>query len=301
MDKGARFGLLIDDSAFFYVYVGKIGVNAKKARTVISNYLQSIFPVDMFAGFAVLEDKGTYVALVYRSEFAAFLEEEAHFFRAARKISTVLCEAFVRYDSFFYTDGQRVYEKGEQGLEIVPSAPDKALKASDLQDDVIPLKCDIELPGIKRTADPLSGTRTALIFAAVCYLLFLASQIMGVMAENKSMKSYEAVLNGYYEKAGVADSADPYGLLRSRVSKNGNIPFRVMDVLNELGKAVDAEIEVDSLTLNERLVRIEGFAKDFAGMEKLKSGMESHLNKAVTVEDSRQSGELVKFIIRYEP
>jgi hypothetical protein len=297
----SRYQLIIDDSSFFYVYIGKLSVSRKKVRAVIGNYLQSLFPADLFADFTYYEDKGVYIALLYRKEFQEFATSEIELFRKARRISTVFCELVSRYETFLFTDGARVYEKKEDGLESLASTPEGTLTSVDLIAEMIPLKADIALPGIKRSREAMNKYQALIATVACCYILFLAAGIIGNMAESKRLAGYERQLQELYEKAGVASSPDPYGILISRSDRKLMAPYRVMDVLNSLGAAVTPDIKIDLMSLNEKTMRIEGFAPDFAAMEALKSSMESTLKKPVTIDDSRQSGEQIKFTIRYEP
>ena len=56
------------------------------------------------------------------------------------------------------------------------------------------------------------------------------------------------------------------------------------------------------LSLNDRgVVRIEGFTKDFSKMDILRASLENNLKKPITIEESRQVEDQVKFVIRYEP
>ncbi len=301
MERNERFHLVIDDSYFFYVAVGKLSVSRKKIRNVIENYLQSEFPMDLFSGFAIEENKGFYTALVFRSDLGELIASEAAFFRKARKISTPFCEVAARYPTFLFTDGNRVYQKKEDALETLSDKPEGTLQASDMWSELLPLKCDVQLPGIQKNREALKGYQTLIVVVAVCYLLFLASGIIGVMAASRSASFYESQLDAYYTQAGVIDSADPYGTLISKAQRSVLAPFRVMDVMKNLGEAIPAEVRVESFSINEKTVRIDGFTKDFEEMETLKTTLENKLKKKITVEDSRQAGDQIKFIIRYEP
>jgi len=296
-----RFQLVIDDSYFFYVAVGKLSVSRRKVRNVIDNYLRSAFPMDIFAGFAVVENKGFYTALVYRSDLYDLIINETVFFRKAKKISTPLCEVSARYPTFLFTDGSKVYQKKEEALEILNDKPEGTLQASDIWHELLPLKCDIQIQGVQKSRDALKGYQRMVMVIAVCYLLFLATGITGIMSDSRSAKFYEKQLQGHYTEAGVADMADPYGTLISRAQRSIIAHFRVMEIIKNIGDAIPDDVRIESFSVNEKTVKMDGFAKDFAVMEKLKTALENKLKKNVTVDDSRQAGEQIKFIIRYEP
>jgi hypothetical protein len=297
----ARYQLLIDDSYFFYIAIGKLSVSRKKLNTVVANYLQSLFPMDLFAGFALENKNGFYTALIYKQEFADLLREHGQLFRMARKISTAFCELSSRYESFLFTDNSRVYEKDGNKIDLLQATPAGTLRADDIYGDILPFKTEISLRGVKAT-DMYRHYKLAGIFAGVCYLLFLASGIMDVQAVKKLDGAYQAQLEEYYAQAGVAESADPYGSLRAQVEQRPLAPFRVLDILHSLGQAVPESLNIEHFNINERLIRIEGFTTDFAQMEQLIASMEERLQKKVTLEDSRQAEDgQIKFVIRYEP
>ncbi|MDR0453218.1 MAG: hypothetical protein LBH05_00230 [Deferribacteraceae bacterium] len=301
LDRDRRFQLVIDDSYFFYVTVGKLNISRRKTRNVIENYLQSAFPMDLFSGFAVEENKGIYTALVFRSDLYNLMSDETVFFRKARKISTPLSEVSARYPTFLFNDGSRVYQKREDALETMSSKPEGTLQADDMWNELLPLKCEVQLPGIQKSRDEIKGYQRLIIVIAVCYILFLLSGITGIMSDSRSLKFYENQLQDYYAQADVVNSADPYGTLISRAQRSVLAPFRVMDIIKNIGDVLPKDTMIESVTVNEKMVKLEGFVKDFAGMETLKTTLESKLKKKITIDDSRQTGDQIKFTVRYEP
>jgi hypothetical protein len=300
LNSGNRFHLIIDDSYFFYLYVGKLSINRKKIRAMVGNYIQSMFPPDLFADFTVYDNKGVYVAMLYRNEFKELIDENIELFRKARRISTMFAELFIRYDTFLFTDGIRVYERKTESVDILSATPEGTLSLNEVIGDMLPLRSDISLPNVRKRREALNKNQTLVAVIAACYILFLLSGIVSNMAENKRLAAYEKQLSSLYAQAGVSNSPDPYGVLLSRAERRQPAPFRALDVINILGAGVIDEITLDSISLNERMIRIEGFAEDFAEMEKLKTSLESKLRKQITVEDSRQSGDRIRFTIRYD-
>jgi hypothetical protein len=300
VNSGGKFQLIIDDSYFFYVYVGKLSVNHKKVRSMIGNYIQSMFPQELFADFTIYNNKGVYVAMLFRKELKEYIKDNVELFRKARRLTTMFCELFQRYDTFLFTDGVRVYERREDSVELLSSTPEGTLTAGEVIYDMLPLGADIPLPEVRRSRESLNKNQMLIAAVAICYVLFLLSGIVQNMAESKRLAGYEKQLSDLYVKAGVSDNPDPYGILLSRAERRQFAPFRALDVIKALGSGVIPEISLESMNLNERTMRIEGFAKDFAEMEKLKTSLESALRKQITVEDSRQAGDRIRFTIRYE-
>ncbi len=295
------YQLFIDDAYFFYVQVGKLNLSRKKVRPVVENYLQSVFPLELFSGFALFENKNEFTALVYRDTLSTLLEQHKSFFCGAKKISTAFCELSIRYNDFIFYDGAKTYMKKGSMLEVLAETSNEAIKASDLWDELIPLKTSIDIPGIKKEKAPVNNYVSAAIVIGVCYIFFLMAQVVSVMADKKVENQLNARLTKYYEQLKVDDKADPYGTLISMAQRQVIAPFRILNLLNDLGNSVPKTIQIESLSVNERLARVEGYGRDFAAIEELKKSLDIKLKKQTTLEESRQIDDRVKFVIRYEP
>jgi hypothetical protein len=300
LEAGSR--LLIDDKYFFYVGLGKLSIGKSKSHPIVANYLQSLFPMDILSGFLVFEYKGEYIALIYKENFAALLENYRDVFKKAKKISTILCELSTLYSSFQFTDGQTCYEKKMEGLDIIiPENAQNVLSQNDFWLEASELKNDLSLPNIERGKAKTKGYKTIGVLTTIIYIFFLGGLLLALHGLKLTEAALSEKLSALYTEVGLANVQDPFKELENMTKSQSAAPFRSLDMLSIIGEAISKEITVDSLTVSERVVRIEGFANDFAGVESLKTDMFNRLKKEVTLDETRQLGDRVKFTMRYEP
>jgi hypothetical protein len=295
-----RYQLLLEDEAFFYISMGKSAISRKKLRAVAANFIRGQFPADLFAGFALCEISGEVLILLYTEAFGEFIKNNSALFRNASKISTVFCELTARYESFTFTDNKAIYEKAPGTVTQLSSETPGTLRAKEMYEAILPLKTDLNFEGIKREA-AVRNYAVGAVALGICYLFFMLAGVFQIAGLSKQANLATAELNRYYQEAGVENSGDPYGVLRERASKGKLAPYKILSVLHSTGTAASGDITLENITVNDAVVRFEGSTATFAAVEEFKISLEKTLKKAVSLDESREAGGKVRFVMRFEP
>jgi hypothetical protein len=295
-----EYRVILADEYFFYLRVGKLNVKKRKVAAVIENYLNSIFPMELFGGFIISENKGVYTALIYKREFLEHIASLSEFLNRAKKISTAFCELSQNYDEFIFQAGDRFYESKGETLTVIPPAKE-AISADDYLEGLGQIKCDLDLPLLRRSKGGIKGYYKAIAAFAAAFLLFIGGNFLTLTAAKKSEKELSAQLTELYKAAGVEGEADPYGALGKLIRQESAPRFSGLAILSAAGAAAGESITLETFSVNDRSVRLEGKAADFAAVENMVKGMEDSLKKAINLEDSRQAEDKIAFTVRYIP
>ena len=300
--KAARgkYDLVLDDSYFFYLSMGKLNINPKKARAVAVNFLRSRFPAELFAGFAMSEVKGEYILLIYNEAFAEILKENPVLFKMAARVSTVFCELSARYEGFSFTDGTRVYMKNGEELDLLAEIQENTLIAREVWDTVTPMKADVHFEGIKRETPYKKYIFPAAVLV-VCYFCFLFAGVFDVLSLSKTEQNASKVLEDLYTKAGVLNTVNPQNELSKRAAEGNLAPFKIMAVLDNIGKSFSANISIETFNVSDTVVRFEGLTRNYADIEAFKNMLQTQTKKTVTIESSQEVEGTVRFTMRFEP
>jgi hypothetical protein len=293
------YHVLLSDDYFFYTRVGRLNVKKRKIRAVAENYLAAIFPMDLLGGFVLFDNKGVYTALIYKPEFAELAESLSGFLNRAKKISTAFCELSVNYEDFVFKTRERFYESKGETLTVIASA-ENAATAEDCFYSLKGLKCDLDIPFTDRGKNNLKAHYKLLIAVAAAFLLFLGGNILNLADAKKTEQALSEELERLYTAAGVAAETDPYGTLvklSNTQNQSSLSPLNTLSTASEAAKDITFEI----FSINERLVRIEGKAENFAAVDDLVKNLEKSLQKQINLEDTRQNGDKVVFTARYTP
>jgi hypothetical protein len=294
------YHVLISDDYFFYTRIGKLNVKKRKVGSVAENYLAAAFPMELLGGFILFENKGVYTALVYKQEFLEHIAPLQNFLNRAKKISTAFCELSKSYDDFIFNAGDRFYSIKEESLTVISTA-ENAATIDDCLYALKGLKCDLDIPMTKRGQTGFKRYYMSAAAFALSFLFFLAGNIFTLADAKKKEKELSARLVELYTAAGVAEEKDPYGALVKLSGEQRETRLFPLNILNIAAEAAGSAVTFETLSINDRAVRIEGKAENYAAVDDMVKNLEKTLRKQVNLEDTRQNGDKVIFTARYTP
>ncbi|MDR2400295.1 MAG: hypothetical protein LBD73_01420 [Deferribacteraceae bacterium] len=299
-DISGDYSVLLSDDYFFYTRVGKLNVKKRKVGAIAENYLSAAFPMDLLGGFILFENKGVYTALIYKQEFLEHASALQNFLNRAKKISTAFCELSKNYSEFIFSTGERFYSIKDNALTVVASA-ENAATIEDCIYSLKSLKCDLNIPLTKRIKAGFKGYYKAAAVFALSFLFFLGGNIFSLSDAKRKEKELSAQLAELYASAGVAGERDPYGALTKLSNNQSEATLSPLGILTVTAEAAGADIAFDTFSINDRSVRIEGKAANFASVDSMVKNLERSLQKQINLEDTRQNGDKVTFSVRYTP
>lgn len=301
ISDGEKTTLIIDDGYFFYVGMDSVSVTGKKLRSVAGNYLSVIFPGDMVKNYGVYQGKGFTLIFVISDELSEIIKEYPQLFSAAKKITTPFIELASRYEDFIFSDGTRLYKKN--GPEITAAAPEESgVTVSDLFSEMESVGTSIQLPGVNRSRFSRAPYIAPAAILAACYVIFLTGRIISLSSISKAEEYYGDALQNVYKAAGVDSSGDPYGALLYKAGRanRGFDGKRVITIISDLKSAVGENAELNTFSVRDKAVRVDGLTDDFAKAESLKKNAEEKLRTSVSMDDTKKTDKGVTFVMRYE-
>ncbi|MDR2104895.1 MAG: hypothetical protein LBP51_03965, partial [Deferribacteraceae bacterium] len=294
------YHVLISDEYFFYTRIGKLNVKRKKVSAVAENYLSAHFPMDILDGFILFENKGIYTALIYKKVFIEHITRLQEFLNKAKRISTAFCELSKNYNDFIFSSGGRYYSVKDDSLTIIPTA-DNAAAIDDCLYSLKALKCDLDIPIIKRAKSAIEGYYKPVAALAASFLLFLGGNIFTLAGAKRQERALSEEIAELYLAAGVAGENDPYGALLKATANQNSPTLSPLNILAATALAAGTDVVYETFSINDRSIRIEGKAQNFAAVDAMAKNLEKTLQKQINLEDTRQSGDKVSFTVRYTP
>lgn len=295
--------LIIDDGYLFYVGMEHISVTGKKLKSVAGNYLNLIFPNDMIKSFGVFQSSAVSLIYILSYDLVKAIEENDEFFTRVKKITSPFIELAVRYHDFIYSDGSRFYKK--TGAEITPAAVADAnhiTKENLFEELDVDIKSSITLPGVSRSRFSKTPYIIPGICLGVCYLIFLIGGLVSATSASRVAKYYDNAINQVYKAANVADAGDPYGMLlyKSQAASKVFDGKRVITIINDISETLGDNVTLNTFSIRDKAVRIDGVVADFAKLEELEKYVEDKLKVQISMEDTKKTGNGVSFIMKYE-
>ncbi len=296
----SKISLILEDKFFFYVGMDNVSVSGKKLRSVAKNYLNIIFANHMINNFGVFQGKGYTLIYIISPELISIIEEYPNLFSIAKKITTPFIELTYRYNDFIYTDGIKSYKK--DGSLILSTEEEATFTVNDFFSEIALPVTNIHLPGISK----LNFIKAPIILpaatVAICYIFFLIGNIVSLNSIANTEKKYEEMLNNLYKSVNIDTNKDPYGMLlykSGNSSKNFN-GKRVVTIIDDLQKISKDIGKMDTLSIRDKSVRVNGMTEDFTKIELLKKKAEEVLKTSVTMDDTKKTDKGVTFVMRYE-
>lgn len=297
-----KHALLIDDAYFFYVGMDSVPVSGKKLRAVAENYLFSLFPADMVKSFGILQNNGMMLIYIISKELTDIIEEYPELFSSFKKISSPFFELCIKYNEFVFSDGAKLYKKSGNTVSMAQNGETRFIKAEDLFETMDGVKGAVSLPGIQKKSFAKIPLLMPAVVLLLCYIAFIISGLSENAAYKRISDYYNNALHTVYKNMNVASSKDPYGALiqKSRQVTGADAAEKTLSVLDNLKGAVIDGITLNNISIRDNDIRVEGAALNFTQVESLKKAMETKLQAAVNVDDTKKTKDGISFVMKYE-
>ena len=298
-----KYSLLIDDEYLFYMSMPKINATGKKLTAIVKNFVSTKLPGEDTTLLSFLVLGNSIIIVIISERFKEIITSHMPMFSNAIKVTTPFIESISRYSDFIYSDGNKIYEVKDNSIGNKATSEDVALNSEQFIEDMDGLLNNIRFPFVRKKSRlhnfPMLLPAVSLL---ALYLIFVIGNIVSVSKYKKIESKYSAMLNTIYTEAGVAGTADPYGILLSKAGRKNN-KFdgdRLIKILDEISTVPKEDITLESFSYRDKSFRVNGVAKDFTVLEKFEKEMETKTKEEVTITDSKTSENGVVFSLRYE-
>ncbi|WP_303701826.1 PilN domain-containing protein, partial [Flexistipes sinusarabici] len=190
----------------------------------------------------------------------------------------------------------------DTGISIIPGSrdeEDEVLYKEDLIGNIHSLSSKLNIFENTGNIYYLKQLAPALIVLVISYGLFVTGESFQYMKYSNILNSVRSDLQTIYSNAGVADTADPYGMLLYKAKGSPNeAKTLISNILEKLSQSVPDSTTLISMNYKTGELKINGEAKDLKTLEDIEGNLSSNLDKSAQIINTNKDGEIIKFSIR---
>jgi hypothetical protein len=297
-DALENYILLIDDSYFFYLTPDIPAKNTRKLPVLINNYLMANYPENLIPSHNFIEKKGHVLTYVISEELTDFLKKNRALFENASAIATPLSLVWLRGKKADFFDGKRFYEIDSYLIKYIDFS-ENPLKVSDIVESITSLpEKSLEFSGVRTETGFLTKFKKSAVIFGIAYIFFVSGMTLHLVSEKNNLHKIESQINTLYKKAGVANKADPYGVLLYRASTNKKkTDFRVLPLFEIVSVSLPNDTIINSFYYKNRILKIEGATSDFLKIDEFKNNLSKSLKGEVIIGNTIKQNDKIKFTI----
>lgn len=292
MSMKSGYDLVLDDSLLFYTSMEF--PQKRKPDAFIQNWLAAGFPAEYTNLYGYIR-KGDRLLI---SLFSPKIAEDRSISKIMEKAGRVASPMSIKYsseDSFSHSYGTASLRVDDGAVVHVPFEGDiskKTFRVTDASAILLPFSPK-KLSGLKSYALPAA-------VLLICYLLFVTGSYLRLGYHTKRLAAAEQMLQSVYERAGVADSPDPFGLLMFKAQKSsGSETYKNMKIIETLSRAQSDRITAVSVEIKNGQTVYEGISEDYAYIDDFKKQMTRELGRSISITDTRKGDNGISFTARF--
>ncbi len=314
--------LVLPDSLITLIGTNIEPVKKRRLREMVRLYIEGLTPEqqlneDDFCYFSTTP----VIACLFTIRFRETYKRLRELFEKASLITTPSAVALMAQSGTFFLKTEKTClikdEKGfvhihgdvegydTSSLEKIINLPEEGYhwivnKVRELYTNSALQKIDIKKALGHENKGVLASIKKDILIWIVLYLILLSSIFLRVFPVKKETKTYRQEIEKIYRQAGVAEEADPYGMLLFRVKKlkdnmvSGIEPLRIMLAVTE---AFSKKATVESISLGREYLRIKGQVDSLEALDSAVNVLKSKLNLEFKTESAKVGKQGVSFSI----
>jgi len=303
IDNLKNYDVLLDDDYFVFESIDIKVSGKKKTRRIIENYLITTYPSDLVSTHYYCKTGNFVLIAIPKKSLHNFMQEYAEFLKGAKSISAPLLEAVsANSGKYTYKTDNVSYEITDTGISIIPGSrdeEDEILHKEDLLGNIHNLSSKLNIFENTGNIYYLKQLAPALIVILISYGLFITGESFQYMKYSSILNSVRSDLQSIYQNAGVADTADPYGMLLYKAKGSPNeAKTLINNIMEKLSQSVPDSTTLASMNYKTGELKINGEAKDLKTLEGIESNLSQNLDKSAQIINTNKDGEIIKFSIR---
>ncbi|MEC9493389.1 hypothetical protein [Flexistipes sp.] len=303
IDNLKNYDVLLDDDYFVFESIDINVSSKKKTKRIIENYLITTYPKDLVATHYYCRMHNFVMIAIPKKTLHNFMQENADFLKNAKNISTPLLETiYSNSGKYIYKTDGVLYEVTDNGIAIIPGKSyeeDEVLHKENLIGNINNLSSKLNIFENTGNIYYLKQLAPVLIVLIISYGLFVTGESFQYMKYSSILNSVRSDLQAIYSNAGVADAADPYGMLLYKAKGSPNeAKTLISNLLEKLSQSIPASTTVVSMNYKTGELKINGEAKDLKTLEDIESSLSNNLDKSAQIINTNKDGEIIKFSIR---
>lgn len=298
-----NYDLLLDDDMFIYESLGLKISSKKKIRQIIENYLKTTYPAELVKNHFFAKRGEMVLIAIPKKSFNEFSEQYPEILKKAKNISTPLLEAVSDMDEdFVYKSGNTHYRKNGSEIKIVPNGDGDSrdiVHKKDVLNNINAVQSKFNIYENTGKAFYIRQLTPALIVLLITYALFMSGEILGYKKHKNILEKKQNQLYEVYEKAGVSDNKDPYGMLlyKARGRENSQ-KVKINNILDKLSKSLDEETVLNSFSYKTGEITLNGSTKDLKTLENIESEISNNFKQTAKIINTDKTENNIKFSIR---
>lgn len=288
------YDLVLDDSLLFYTSMEFPHTQKRRPDVFIKNWLSTGFPAEFTKFFGYVKKGDVLLIGLFKPDFF----ENPTVKKIIEKAGRIASPMTIRYSSesnFTHSYGNVGLSVEEGILKHAPHGGSDTKKTYKISNGSA-----LTLPSFSKTVAGFGGYKIPAAVFLVCYLLFVAGSYLRLSYHTKRLAAAEQMLQSVYERAGVADSPDPFGMLMFRAGKNSDgETFKNMKILETLSRIQSDRITAVSVEIKNGMTLYEGISEDFIFIEDFKKQLKKETGKEINITDIKKGENGITFKVRF--
>ncbi|MGE4466029.1 hypothetical protein [Sphaerochaeta sp.] len=289
------YNLIIDDTSFFYTGMEFPQAPKRKTDMFIRNYLASQFPAELSSNFAYMKKGDNFLICMLKPDLT-IKKDIMTVLNKAGRITSPMAIRYGTADTFVHTYADTSIQSEEGIITHIEKQGQNSPKPTQ-----VPSSSALTVPFVKAPKATLGEYKTPVIALVLCYVLFVLGLWFRYEYHDNKVQRAQAMLNRIYQQAKVADTPNPYGMLKSKAEKaGGGASFETLAILEKISRAQAERITATSIDIRNRSVVYEGTTSDYAFIEDFRKQLKKETGKEINLIDTKKQDGDITFTLRFQ-